>query len=251
MLNKIKSFFKRFKILVAFVEFIRVCILECYKLKWILTRSKKIKFYFKTHEIKKLQIGAGLNYLNGWLNVDYLPSSDKIIFLDVTEKFPFKDNTFDYILAEHMIQELTYDQACFMLKECYRILKPGGKIRVSIDDLEILVGIYKKEKDDIQKYYIKWITDVFLKVRGIDIYSECFVVNCFFYNFKSKFNYDRITLQNTLEKAGFINITKYEPGKSDDENLQGVESHGKVVNNEILTNFITTVLEGTKHNSEN
>ena len=80
----------------------------------------RIRSYLKTNEIKKLHIGAGKNILKGWLNAD-IKASLKTVYLDASKKFPFKNNTFDYIFSEHLIEHLDYKGGINMLSECYRI----------------------------------------------------------------------------------------------------------------------------------
>jgi len=46
-----------------------------------LTRHSKLNIYLKIHQIHKLQIGAGANILQGWLNADIEPIKD-VMFLD-------------------------------------------------------------------------------------------------------------------------------------------------------------------------
>jgi hypothetical protein len=49
-----------------------------------------------------------------------------------------------------------------------------------------------------------------------------------------------------MERAGFVEITLYRPGESDDEAFRGVESHGRVIGAEDFNQFETFVLEGTR-----
>jgi predicted SAM-dependent methyltransferase len=191
-----------------------------------------------------LQLGAGSNLLKGWLNTDICPRSSESIYLDTTVSFPFDDCTFDYIFSEHHITTLSYNEGIFMLSECYRILKPGGRIRIAALNLEVLIGLYTSEKSGIQQQYIEWIIDKFLP--EIKIYMESFVINNAFYNWEHKFIYDPPTLKNLMEKIGFIDVSFYSPGESKDENFQGVEYHGKSVGNEAMNRFETMVLEAKR-----
>jgi 2-polyprenyl-3-methyl-5-hydroxy-6-metoxy-1,4-benzoquinol methylase len=52
---------------------------------------------------------------------------------DMTERFPFNDDTFDYLLNSEGIEHLP-DQFAF-LEECYRVLKPGGKLVITTPNL--------------------------------------------------------------------------------------------------------------------
>lgn len=56
---------------------------------------------------------------------------------------PFADNTFDGITAASSIEQTLDPRAT--LKELYRVLKPGGKIRISTEILDIYRGGYERE----------------------------------------------------------------------------------------------------------
>jgi len=179
-----------------------------------------MKNYLETHEIKKLHLGAGPNVLDGWYNTDLSPVHEGVYVIDVTKILPCDDKTVDYILSEHLIEHLSYEEGCYMLTECYRILKPGGKIRVATPDLEILMGLHSSEKSEIQKRYIKWHIDSFLP--GME-YNDCFVINNAFRGWGHQFIYDEKTLRKSMIDAGFTEIKRHNPGESDDENFKGIE----------------------------
>ena len=85
--------------------------------------------------MRKLNLGCGGNVLDGWINSDVNPISSDVIHLNVGNEFPFNDNEFDYIFSEHMIEHKPYEVGSSSLKECYRVLKPRGVVRVSTPDL--------------------------------------------------------------------------------------------------------------------
>ena len=85
---------------------------------------------------KKLNIGSGAHKYPGWLTADAF-KSEADIYLNIRNKTPFKDNTWDIIYSEHMLEHIYIDDVPFVLKEIYRILKPNGLFRVTVPDLEI------------------------------------------------------------------------------------------------------------------
>ena len=87
--------------------------------------------YLNEHDIRKLHIGCGNHVLDSWLNSDFYPDIANILHLDATKPFPLEDEDFDYVFSEHMIEHVPYSDGLFMLKECCRILKKNGKIRIS------------------------------------------------------------------------------------------------------------------------
>jgi len=210
-----------------------------------LIRSKAIEDYLKHHQVRKLQLGTGQNLLEDWLNTDVNPDPSPdlggIVFLDAKKPFPIEDGTFDYVFLEHVIEHVQFNEGLSLLRECHRILKPDGRIRIATPDLETLIQLHTTQKTDIQKRYVNWIVDKFLPEVGI--YSECFVINNAFRNWRHQFIYDHATLQLAMERTGFVNVISYRPGESDDENLRGIESHGKAIGDEDLNRFETMVLE--------
>jgi hypothetical protein len=42
----------------------------------------------------------------GWLNTDYEPLNKEIVFVDVTKRFPFPEQSVDYFHTEHMIEHV-------------------------------------------------------------------------------------------------------------------------------------------------
>lgn len=213
-----------------------------------ISRKQKIKKYLETLPVKKLQIGSGKNILSGWINTDLNPSSSEIIFLDASRRFPFDNETLDYICSKHYIEHLNLNRGLFMLNECCRVLKHGGKIRIATLNLESVVDLYKtKDKTKIQEFYTDFICKNYLS-RYTDKYkNDTLVINTLFNNFGHEFIYDKETLKQLLEQTGFANIKSYLPGESEDENLKNLEQHNAGFEHaDELNKFETIVLEGTK-----
>lgn len=203
----------------------------------------RIGRYIKSHDVKKLHIGAGSNMLEGWCNTDINPKISGGVFLDARRRFPFADGTFDYIFSEHMLEHLELKDGIRMLGECFRILTPGGKIRISTPDLRYLIELYNSSKTDVQKREITRIVDMIFP--DVAIYQDTFVINNFFRSWGHKFIYDYKVLKELMSRAGFTDIVNCGVGESADENLRSLESHGKHVSDEI-NKLQTFVAEGLK-----
>jgi len=172
-----------------------------------------------------LHIGCGENTLAGWLNSDYYPTVSNVIQLDATRKFPLDENTFDYIFSEHVIEHIKYVDGLRMLKECSRILRANGRIRISTPDLQFLIDLYSKQKTALQQDYIKWASDEFVK-NGES--SDTMVINNFVRDWGHVFVYDEKTLRRSLELSGFVDIIRYKISESDDENLRNLENETRM-----------------------
>src|SRR5215218_767925 len=109
-----------------------------------------------------------------------------------------------------------------MLRECHRVLKPGGKIRIATPDLLLLMKLYGPNKTPLQKAYIKWAIDN-QNIQSEGSYEDTFVINDFFRGGGHSFIYDEKVLSHTLEKAGFTRAVRRELHESDDKELRELE----------------------------
>jgi predicted SAM-dependent methyltransferase len=182
--------------------------------------------YFLESEARKLHIGCGHNLLHGWLSADLFPCSDEVFRLDATKPFPFPDQTFDYVFSEHMIEHVSYSSGLIMLRECFRVLKSGGRIRISTPDLKFLIDLYCEVKSELQIGYIKWAINKYIP-WATDC-NEVFVINNFVRDWGHLFIYDEKTLRSSLTKAGFSAVTRHELNASEDEALRNLENEGRM-----------------------
>lgn len=219
------------------------------RLRGALGRGPIIQHYLNTHSKRKLQIGAGPNELDGWLNADFSPCERSIIFMDATQLFPLPDDSFDLIFSEHMIEHVTFEQGLQMLSECYRVLRPGGTIRIATPNLERIAALETSCPSEEQKRYVAWAIDNHVSFSlgngQFTPYQPAYVVNNFFWGFGHYFIHDPATLSAALETSGFSDVRSFEPGKSDLPELSALESHAKLIGDEFNL-FETMVLQATK-----
>jgi predicted SAM-dependent methyltransferase len=152
------------------------------------------------------------------------------------------------VYFEHFIEHLEYQDGVRLVQECYRVLKPRAKLRISTPDLRFLVELYITNKTELQKRYIVWAIVTLWNIEtrtDFKIYRDTFVINNFFRSWGHKFIYDYKTLKSVLESCGFINIMQCNLEESDDVNLQGIESHGHEIGNE-FNKLESLIHEGTK-----
>jgi len=112
------------------------------------------KIETKNGKIGKVAIGEQLGYdfPRDWIKIDYR-RADFNIDLNSTFVLPFKSSSINVIYTSHTIEHLSNDRVCYLLQECYRILKPGGVIRVEVPDVEKLVQLYKTKDNTYLKYF--------------------------------------------------------------------------------------------------
>ncbi len=194
-----------------------------------------------------LHIGAGPNALPGWLNTDLEPRRARgAVFMDATKPFPLPDGSVDIVFSEHMIEHVSHADGLEILRECRRVLRPGGAIRVATPDLAVLLALYRRPEDldDVQRAYLRHIVDGW--IPGCPRYDPVFVINNAFRAWGHQFLYDEATLRLSLAEAGFIGMERVPIGTSRHAALHGIESHGKAAGGYAMAVFETMALEATK-----
>lgn len=157
-----------------------------------------------------LHFGCGTNYINGWVNVDLdAPLAD--IHHDLTCPLPYDDASVNFIFSEHFLEHITREEGLALLRECRRVLKPGGVFRVSTPDLRWLVAQYVSGKLD------EW-DDVGWVPRG-----SCQLLNEGMRSWGHQFVYDSSELLLILQEAGFTGIAVKPYRESAHAELAGLE----------------------------
>lgn len=181
-----------------------------------------------------LNLGCGPNILDGWYNTDIQPIDERVDYLDASKPFPIEDESFNFIFSEHMFEHLTYQQGKNMLSECYRVLKPGGVLRLSLPTLGFLFNLYMlgDNVEGVYYEYIKWAMESFdesgcLYDRIID--KSCFVINNFYRLWGHKMIYSSSAINEMLHNAGFKLVLKSSNYNSDYPELCDVNGHGKQI----------------------
>ena len=172
----------------------------------------------------KVNIGAGLCAAPGWIHVegsvhallsgappfvlralhrssnrmrDGLPADSyvhtlrthKYVFYDVNRGLPFADATADFVYSSHVLEHFYQSDAERLVSEMFRILKPGGTVRVCIPDLEYAMRLYQEGRKAESLHY-------FFTPRSGDTYARHYYM------------YDFEMLSALLQRIGFSEITR-------------------------------------------
>lgn len=74
--------------------------------------------------------------------MDAFPVSPAVTAHDLRKRFPFADGSFDAVYGSHVLEHLEPAAAKVLLRDCFRILKPGGIVRIAVPDLESIARLY-------------------------------------------------------------------------------------------------------------
>jgi len=105
---------------------------------------------------RKLHIG-GKQVKEGWeiLNANEFDGVDHV--MNAMDLSAFEDGTFSEIYSSHVVEHFDFrGELRPVLREWYRVLKPGGKMMVSVPDLDILCAMMmdKKQLDTAHRWKI-------------------------------------------------------------------------------------------------
>jgi predicted SAM-dependent methyltransferase len=95
-------------------------------------------------KVNYINVGCGSKFHKDWVNVDMVSFSPHVKKCNLIKGIPFPDNSFDVLYHSQVLEHIPKNDAAFFIKECFRVLKPNGIIRVVVPDLENIIDEYKK-----------------------------------------------------------------------------------------------------------
>jgi predicted SAM-dependent methyltransferase len=94
----------------------------------------------------RLHIG-GREPRHGWKIINIQPGPYVDYVGSCTSLQQFADNTIDEVYASHVLEHLGFrDELPKALREIWRVLKPGGTLKISVPDFEILCSLFINPK---------------------------------------------------------------------------------------------------------
>jgi SAM-dependent methyltransferase len=185
-------------------------------------------------KVVKLNLGAGPTGLNGWINYDWglLPLMAKLKVMrdllvkigwlgkeyqvewpefelhDIRRTFPLDDDSVDYIYCSHVLEHFEKSEAARILKDCLRVLKNTGVIRIVVPDLKKMVELYGRNSDADKFSKLVWgFDDGNLQKSKLDNIRRLFIR-------EHKWAYDIKSMADLLKLVGFKDVRVSEHGKS-------------------------------------
>ncbi|WP_029009594.1 class I SAM-dependent methyltransferase [Azospirillum halopraeferens] len=83
----------------------------------------------------RINLGCGFDKRDGFVNVDKFTACEPDVLMDIeSPPWPFDSDCVDYILAKHVLEHVgrTAEDLGAILREVYRICKPGGRFEVHV-----------------------------------------------------------------------------------------------------------------------
>ena len=215
----------------------------------------------------RLNLGCGLQTPEGWTNVDgswnarlakrpYLrrlltslhfiardkleiPWSSKIFIHDIRKPLPFPDGSASAIYASHVLEHLYFEEARRLISEAFRVLCPGGILRVVVPDLHAIVQEY------LGGHPFGQLSAEFASLRPADRVNHRLLMhwpnppagNLLYRIYNSwqdfhshKWMYDSDSLMAVFQAAGFAEVQRRGSRESRIEDVDKVEEESRILN---------------------
>lgn len=139
----------------------------------------------------KLNLGCYFMHLDNFINVDVNPDCGADLVLDIRDlKKNFQPNSVSLVLASHVIEHFTKEEAKQILRDIYDILLPGGFLIVEVPNCKNLDERLAKGEID------KWTYDIFKDGCPKGVAQ------------KHKAMYEEDSLRELLQSCGFTNLVR-------------------------------------------
>ncbi|HEU4402492.1 MAG TPA: glycosyltransferase, partial [Candidatus Polarisedimenticolia bacterium] len=156
--------------------------------------------------------GCGDHAIPGFVNLDIGPGGD--LQVDVTEGLPFADGSVHGLFSEHLIEHLTQADGVAFLRECRRVLVPGGLARIATPDLDAVVREYASGE---------FLNPEWLR-HGYDwIQNRCEMLNIGMRDWGHRWLYNEEELARLGTMAGLTVCGRRRRGESPHPPLRGLE----------------------------
>jgi predicted SAM-dependent methyltransferase len=121
---------------------------------------------------------------------------------DVRKPLAYPDGSAEAVYSSHMIEHLARWQALALLRECHRVLRPDGRVRLATPDLAAWVEEYRADgdADAFNERFGHFVETPSSSARGL--------LQRLFPGAAHQWLYDEASLRRLLEEAGFVDVER-------------------------------------------
>jgi len=102
----------------------------------------------------RLHIGCGTRLLPGWINIDQVARVPGVVTGIELTALPYPDGSVDEILAEHILEHLSFAEEAQAWPELARVLRAGGSLTLEVPDFEWVCATFLHAEDEWRDFYI-------------------------------------------------------------------------------------------------
>ena len=154
-----------------------------------------------------LQLHLGCNTVDfgpDWVHID--AAHHPHVSSHNVKELPFADGSASIVYSSHMFEYFDRDEAKEVLAEWFRVLMPGGTVRIAVPDFEAVARLYLDETTEVTlDTYVGMLFGKWTVGKGAASPSPLDGQNIF-----HRTVYDRRSLTAGLEAAGFEDVRKWD-----------------------------------------
>lgn len=162
---------------------------------------------------RRIEIGSGSRPQPGYIHVDISPVAAHVEFFDSADSLPFRSEWAEEVAAVHVLEHVHPARLTVTLREWYRVLEPGGLLRVHVPDSAALMRLYLDSPLEKRWSIISALLGMYGNPsvsRPEDISQDC----------DHQVLFDAMLLTALLDGAGFEHVTDVS------ENVRDIHSEG-------------------------
>jgi predicted SAM-dependent methyltransferase len=153
--------------------------------------------------VRRLHWGCGSSARPGWINSDRRAAKGVDLVAEIQNGLPLDDDSIDYAVSVHALQEVPYADLVPTLRELRRVIRPGGVLRLVLPDLD--QGIRAYLTNDLGHFLVP---DDDAKSLG-----GKFIVHMLWYG-HSRVLFTHDFVEELLLKAGFARVSHCRHGET-------------------------------------
>lgn len=154
----------------------------------------------------RLNIGSGDLPMReaGWTNIDetHYPGVDLVLRVP---PLPWADDSVTEIYAGHFLEHLAREEAHVFLRECHRVLHPGGRLGIMVPDMAECFRRYVIDKPAPVEFPAGQHRDL----RDLDDLNDVIIFSTAQAS-HHQWSYDLVTLKRALVRANFHVVGEFD-----------------------------------------
>ena len=157
-----------------------------------------------------LNVGCGSEASPGFVRLDWEWRSSIHLCWDIRKRIPLGASSFTGIFTEHCLEHVSHEECAHVLKDFYRLLQPGGTLRVIVPDGGLYLDLYNRSVrgESVEFPYLDAVGKQDLSEDSRYGFTPMMAVNRIFRGYGHQFAYDADTMANLLRQAGFTKIKR-------------------------------------------
>ena len=152
-----------------------------------------VKLKLNPPTARQLEIGSGPVRKAGWVTLDMCRGAD--VIWDLHHALPFAGDSFERVYCSHVLEHFHYPDMPRLLKQVFRVLRPGGQFLIAVPDASLYVSAYvaKSNASELLRYGPAVISQQPMDILNYIFYMEN----------HHRFMFDQDNLTHHCREAGF------------------------------------------------